>query len=313
MSPDPPDAHTTIRIEGGFPSGDPSGVREAGLIVLRGPELGRRFPIVSATTVIGRLPEADICIPDLSLSRRHCEILREDGHGYTIRDLGSTNGTVLNNAVITTGRLSDGDRIQVGEVLLKFTMADSVDEQFHHEVTKRIRHDRMTGLLNIDAFYQELDQLWPTLRSRKKPLSLIMFDIDGLKRVNDSHGHILGSEVVRRVAVAIREVVEASGGVAGLYGGDEYIAYVHRDDTVATGIADDICARVRNETFTADSGATLSVSISIGIAQYPGGVLDRRTLVHRADLALYAAKQGGRDRAVVFSPELSDQGKGTAP
>ena len=121
-----------------------AGERAAYVIVIRGPEIGRRFSLSDGLEVLGRLSDVEISIADPSLSRRHCEF-RSDREApqprVLLRDLDSTNGTFVNGASVTERELVDGDHIRVGEVVLKFSLLDALEERFHSEVRSLIRRD----------------------------------------------------------------------------------------------------------------------------------------------------------------------------
>ncbi len=288
-------------------SGD-TGERVAFLIVIRGPELGRRFPLSTRRAVLGRSAEVEICIPDPSLSRRHCELscAVEGGQSrFELRDVGSTNGTFVNGARVHEHVLENGDRIGVGEVVLKFSLLDALEQSFHQEVRQRMRRDHLTGLLNLTTFYAELDRALAQSRRDGGSIGLLMLDVDGLKRVNDTHGHLLGAEVVRQVGRCLHENVEPVGGVSALYGGDEFIAYLPgKSGRESVEVAEAVRSQVEATEIGDSQGVTVHVSVCIGVAEYARDAKERSLLVSYADEALYAAKRSGRNRVISFSRAL---------
>src|SRR5688572_21002980 len=103
------------------------GLRAAAcVVVIAGEALGRRVDIGRRRIVVGRSEDADLCIPHSSVSRRHCEVWR-DGDTYRVRDLHATNPTRVNDMTVGETELEDGDHIAVGECLLKFISATSVE------------------------------------------------------------------------------------------------------------------------------------------------------------------------------------------
>ena len=290
--------------------GAAGGDRSATLVVIRGEGLGRRFALEQNTSVIGRLPEVDFWIRNRSLSRRHCEIRRIErggGRAYLLRDLDSTNGSYVNGRRIAERYLKDGDKLSVGDVVLKFVLLDALEESFQQELANRLRRDHLTGLLNLTTFYEELEKELRSAQLEGKRLGLLMLDIDGLKQVNDMHGHQMGTEVIRSVAHCIHRVVASAGGVAALYGGDEFIAYLpgkSESDSVALG--DEIRHQVESTAVRDPHGTVAQVSVCIGVVECSKHGTDGDHLVRRADLALYEAKRSGRNRVVAFFAKLEE-------
>ena len=287
-------------------SGDP----RATLVVIRGEGLGRRYPLEESTNVIGRLPETDIWIRDRSLSRRHCEIHRiERGsrRAYLLRDLGSTNGSYVNGRRADERYLKDGDKLSVGDVVLKFVLLDALEESFQQELANRLRRDHLTGLLNVTAFYEELDKELRLTQVEETRLGLLMLDVDGLKRVNDAYGHQMGTEVIRSVAHCIHGVAASAGGVAAIYGGDEFIVYLPgKGESESVEVGETIRRQVEGTAVRDPQGNVANVSVCIGVVECPEHGTQGEVLVRRADLALYEAKRGGRNRVVAFFAKLEE-------
>lgn len=104
---------------------DPAGDIEPGtaaLIATQGPVVGARYHLETGVTTVGRHPESHIFLDDITVSRRHVEIVADDG-GYRVRDVGSLNGTYLNRKRIDDAELADGDELQVGRYKLQFVIA----------------------------------------------------------------------------------------------------------------------------------------------------------------------------------------------
>jgi len=272
----------------------PPGVRTiARLIVLAGWEIGRVIELTREEMVIGRSATTDIMIPEPLISRRHARIhhLRiGDRDFYEVTDLGSSNGTFVNHAATPSATLVDGDTLQIGPVLFRFVVNDEAEGAFFHEIHRLIHHDQLTGLLTMDAF---LRRVRPELE-RSRVLTLAMTDLDGLKRVNDTHGHIVGRMVVREMGVMFRSVLRV-GDIAGLYGGDEaVVAFPETTLDAAAALAERLRLTVAGHRFE-HAGSEFSVTISQGLAQFPDHGESAEDLIAAADGALYAAKAAGRN------------------
>ncbi len=268
----------------------------ASLIVLSGPEIGREIEIDRTPLVLGRSEDADTVIATQSVSRRHARIdlnKTADQRFYAVTDLGSSNGTFVNGEAAKGTHLRDGDRIRMGEALLKFVLQDEIEAQFHQDVHRLIHHDRLTGLLTMEAFRYRLDA---AIRHHDadRPFSLAMTDLDGLKRVNDNHGHLAGRMVVREMGAMMRQALRAED-VAGLYGGDEaIILFPATALNDAAQVAEELRRIIEAHTFE-HNNKQFSVTISQGLAEWPRHGADAESLIASADAALYAAKADGRN------------------
>ncbi|MFQ5877115.1 MAG: GGDEF domain-containing protein [Acidobacteriota bacterium] len=271
----------------------------ASLVVLEGAEIGRDFRLRRASMLIGRGLESDIRVLDDLASREHARVEcvwdpRTRTQQFRLIDLDSTNHTYLNSRRIERAELRDGDKIQIGETVLKFVLLDDVDARFHEEVRNRISYDRLTGLLTRESLFLALGTELKRCQRYGLPLAVLMMDLDRFKTVNDTHGHLMGSHVLAEVGRLIRESLRGAD-VAGRYGGEEFIAYLAETGPEALKAAERVRRAIASHPFSLD-GRTIGVTISIGIARFPDHGGDLRSLVARADRALYEAKESGRDR-----------------
>lgn len=162
------------------------------------------------------------------------------------------------------------------------------------------RSDVLTGLLNRRSLKEHLDHEWKRSVRHGHPLSCVVLDLDYFKRINDSHGHREGDNVLKLVANLVREQCRA-GDFASRYGGEEF--YVLLTDTNEEG-ATIWAERVRTtlaETTLSVAGQILRLSASLGVAQRCDDTRDPEALLDRADQAMLAAKNGGRNRTVRFT------------
>ena len=155
--------------------------------------------------------------------------------------------------------------------------------------------DGLTGLYNHRYLQVRLDEEIERARAEKEPLSLLFIDLDEFKAFNDSRGHKAGDEMLRRVARAVEKHTRRVDLVA-RYGGDELVvALLGAGTAVAVETAERMRGEIRAE--NADDGA---MSVSIGVATFPGDAGSKDELLDKADWAMYVAKRGGRDRVVAF-------------
>ena len=126
--------------------------RRPALVFLRGELLAVPIPLERDEVLLGRALEADVRVNDPKASRLHARIRteRDPESGetrYRITDLGSTNGTLLNGEPITEATLEDGDKVVIGEHLMRFDMLDEIDREFQRQIHRLLVHDELTGLL----------------------------------------------------------------------------------------------------------------------------------------------------------------------
>jgi diguanylate cyclase (GGDEF)-like protein len=275
----------------------------ASLVVLRGAEIGRDFRLKRGSILLGRSPDADIRILDDLASREHARIefswdAERQRASYHLLDLDSTNHTFVNSKRIDRVELQEGDRVQVGDTVLKFVLLDDIEARYHEEIRNRISYDQLTGLLTKESLFLALGMELKRCLTYGLPLAVLMMDLDRFKAVNDTHGHLMGSHVLAEVGRLIRESIRGSD-VSARYGGEEFVGYLA--DTNAAGAvqaAERIRRSIETHPFTLD-GRTIRVTISIGIAGCPEHGRDIKSLVGSADRALYRAKESGRNRVRV--------------
>jgi len=270
--------------------------RKASLVVLGGWEIGREIELAEHEHVVGRSFSADTRVDSPSVSREHAKIacVQEGGAShFAITDLGSSNGTRVNGALVESTRLDHGDKIQMGDILFKFVLRDEADARFYQDVHRLIHYDQLTGLLTMDAFRR---QLMAEMRKSgvEGHLTIAMTDLDGLKRVNDTYGHLAGRMVVREMGVMMRHALRDQD-LAALYGGDEaVILFPGTGLEQAREIAEALRRTIAERIFE-HHGQTFQVTISQGLSEWPRHGRNVEELIAAADAALYAAKASGRN------------------
>jgi diguanylate cyclase (GGDEF)-like protein len=278
---------------------DAVGVDRPHLVVLQGPSLGDFFEIDGDALVLGSDPfAADLVVRDVEVEPRHAEVYREPGSGgYAVRDVGAGKGVFVNGEVLgcpANGRvLTDGDRIALGDSVLEFSHRDPVKASFYDELHRLVNQDHLTGLLSKDRFDSEFGHHLEAMADEARSLSVLMADIDGLKKINDAHGHLLGEFVVGEIGRIIGELHEGEGRSATRFGGDEYqsvLPGLGKDR--ALEVAEEIRRRVQAHVFE-QGGVTTETTISVGVATYPEDGTTPNDLTRAADKALYRAKRAG--------------------
>jgi diguanylate cyclase (GGDEF)-like protein len=171
-------------------------------------------------------------------------------------------------------------------------------------LTEVATHDGLTGLLNRATLETEVRRAWQRSAARREPLSVIMIDIDSFKAYNDRYGHQSGDDCLRAVAGAVRRVAaRRDGDLVARYGGEELIAVLPGTDrTHAERVAQDLITAVTSLRIAHDTSRSADcVTVSVGVATVnPTPESSHEAAIRVADRALYAAKDAGRDRYVVF-------------
>lgn len=151
--------------------------------------------------------------------------------------------------------------------------------------------DMLTGLPNRRHTLASLETALVAAREKGAPLAVAIFDIDHFKRINDSHGHAVGDNVIRRVAQRAKLPLR-EGDMVGRFGGEEFVCILQGDSALSSEM---VAERMRKAVEVEDGGALPRVTVSIGLAVYAGEAAIE-DLLQRADKALYAAKRDGRNR-----------------
>ena len=225
-----------------------------------------------------------------------------------LNDIGTRTREVASLFEINIGSSTSYEAIlkKANEALVELTLASqqqatTLIEQ-NVQLKKAATTDALTGLATRATFDEFLAEQFKAAASGRTPISLLMLDIDKFKSVNDKHGHPAGDAVIRHVSKLLRSAARATD-LAARYGGEEMtLVLPGTPRALATGIAESIRRAIAANAAPVGSGK-LSVTASIGVASYEPGSPFREPahLIKAADLAVYAAKKGGRDCVKVFS------------
>ncbi len=168
-------------------------------------------------------------------------------------------------------------------------------------LAQQARTDALTGLPNHGAIIAQTDAALAHAAHAGGPLSLLFFDLDHFKAINDTHGHQAGDRVLATVGRRAAAVLRPDD-IIGRYGGEEFLVLLPgAGQQEAAQIAERLRVAMRARPFALPGGSDLTVTVSIGMATCAVGACSRQALLHAADLALYEAKHGGRDR-VCYAP-----------
>jgi two-component system, cell cycle response regulator len=286
--------------------------RRPALVFMRGEHMASPIPLERDEVILGRALEADVRVNDARASRMHARIRIEhdaetDAARYRLTDLGSTNGTLLNGQPVADAFLQNGDKLTIGEHLIRFDLLDDLDREFQRQLYRLIAHDELTGLLTSKSFFSELRREAARAENEGRPFCVLMMDLDHFKRVNDTYGHLVGSQTLEEIGGLITRALRM-GDVAARFGGEEFAAFLlDADCAQALVAAERVRTAIEEHAFAAtrhgsspEENRTLHLTISIGVAAYPDDARDPIELIELADTALYHAKQSGRNRVSAF-------------
>jgi diguanylate cyclase (GGDEF)-like protein len=261
--------------------------------VIAGPELGRRIDLDSGEVDIGRDDGVTLKIDSDLVSRRHATIRRFAGR-FAIADLHSTNGTFVNDKRIKTHKLEDGDQIRVGKVVLKYTEC-AIEAQYHEQIVHRATVDALTGAYNKGYFEEAFKKSFASCREAATPLTLVVFDIDHFKKINDTWGHTAGDAVLKQLGQVVRAQLRPRDTFCRI-GGEEFALLL---EGMPLGAARNAAEVVRGSVETTDfahEGTKIPVTMSLGVVELEKTDMSADSLFQRADGRLYEAKRGGRNR-----------------
>lgn len=265
------------------------------LVVISGRPLGKNFLLNKEKMILGRDLAADISIAETSISRKHTEFAVTPD-GILCKDLGSTNGTFINDEKITTRKLEDGDLIRIGNTILKFLREGNIENVHHVKMYESSSIDGLTGALNKKQISDMIADEFQRASSKNLPFSLLMLDLDHFKKINDTHGHPAGDFVLKSTATLIKDKMTRGQDALGRYGGEEFALILRETPLrIAVDIAERIRVAIEKNSYTFEE-KNIPVTMSIGVASIDSTTKSHDDLIATADKALYDAKNQGRNR-----------------
>jgi diguanylate cyclase (GGDEF)-like protein len=264
------------------------------LVVVLGPDIGSRV-VLDRSVETGRDPACELPLHDDNVSWRHARVEDRGGGEWAVVDLGSTNGTLVDGKPCDGVVLTQGGRVFLGKTVLE-VQKDALRDAQAAEIERLISIDDLSGLWVKRRFDAELESSVAAVLAKSVPaLSVVVMDMDGVKGINDTHGHSLGAFVIGEAGHIIGRQVEGRG-FATRFGGDEFAAAfpgVARAEAVS--LAEEIRLAVVAHVYQLGS-VRVHPGLSCGVAAIPGDAVDAPSLFRAADDAMYRAKRGGKNR-----------------
>lgn len=233
----------------------------------------------------------------------------DDGEAVSVESLleDTTGGEDFREVEATT---RDGETFPINLGIRKWElqgmtfytlMAEDITERkkYQRKIERMARRDNLTDLFNRGTFMEKLSEEYQRVERYDQDLSVIMMDVDHFKDVNDTHGHLVGDEILKGIADTLKEDSRATDFPA-RYGGEEFcVALPETSLDKARGMAE----RLRKHIQESEYSEGVRVTCSIGVAEYDESVEDLDDLLNRADEALYQSKESGRNRTSVWDGE----------
>jgi diguanylate cyclase (GGDEF)-like protein len=283
---------------------------EWALIRYVGNPIGEVLSLGQTGLSLGRAPENQVRLPEPEVSRHHArlELVGQKGLApiVLLSDLGSTNGTYVNGQQIQPRNgpvaLRHGDVIRLGTHAFKLKHMDELEKNYHQAVLAQATVDPLTQLSNRASVLSFLEKHTDLARRYKRPLALILCDLDHFKEVNDRYGHAAGDQVLHSFGAIVCRRLRASDQV-GRIGGEEFLVVLpETGGAEALTVAESLRAGLAAEVMPAPDGENLSVTCCFGVVEYGSNDVDGGSMLARADAALYRAKALGRNRVEFDGP-----------
>jgi diguanylate cyclase (GGDEF)-like protein len=264
------------------------------LVVVLGPDVGMRL-VLDRSVEMGRDPACELPLHDENVSWRHARVEDRGNGEWAAVDLGSTNGTIVNGQPCEGAVLKPGDRIFIGKTVLELQQ-DALRDAQAAELERLISIDELSGLWVKRRFDAQLSSsVTAVLAGTAPPLSVIVMDMDGVKGINDTHGHAMGAFVIGEAGHVIGKGIEGRG-FATRFGGDEFAAALPgKDKSEAVEIAEELRVAVGSHVYERN-GVRVHPGLSCGVATIPGDGADAESVFQAADHAMYRAKRAGKNR-----------------
>ncbi|HNW81658.1 MAG TPA: GGDEF domain-containing protein [bacterium] len=265
------------------------------LLEIYGANMGKRRDIDDDSIVIGRGDDCNIIVNDPSVSRNHMKIFKIDKVFYA-EDLGSTNRTYVNEDEISgIQRLENGDRIKIGNTIFKFISSQDMEAEYYDQLYQFSIKDGLTGLYNRKSFDDKLESEFSRCKRYGHSLSLVMFDIDHFKNVNDTYGHLAGDAVLTNLSKLFGKYFRSVDFIA-RYGGEEFTVILPETPINGALLTTERIRLAVSQNEIYINQHTIKITISAGLAEYNHSYTSPAALIDAADKKLYEAKNNGRNR-----------------
>lgn len=280
------------------------------LLILRGKMTGTFFDLNAEELVAGRSQECDIWIEDNTISRKHFKIKMIKKNGETefyVQDLGSTNGTFVNSTRVEYAKLTNGDKIQISkDTIIQFDWFDRDQRLSNERLYEMGTKDPVTESYNKSFFLQRISDEFSFAQRQNSPLSILIFDIDFFKVINDTYGHLAGDKALQVISIEVQKMIRSED-IFCRYGGEEFVIIMRNTNCqAAVNLAERIRLKIESVRIPYED-KEIKCTISLGVSTLENkNFRDYPALIAEADKFLYQSKGNGRNRvSAVCIPKLS--------
>lgn len=276
-------------------------------IIIRGHPQGHRFSLAAPEMIIGRDESAALVVSDPSISRKHAKITQAEGR-VTLTDLASSNGSFVNDTKLEPGTsvvLMKEDMIKLGNTIFKFLPAGELEIVLYGNLGVAAYTDPLTRIYNKGYLLEALDAEFKRARALHLHLSVLFFDLDHFRSINNTYGHDAGDFALKEFTALIRSGPLRAKDIFARYGGEEFVLLLGgTGPRAAAELAERLRSAITSHDFIYE-GQRLPITTSLGVASLDPSMESAAVLLKAADRALYQAKQAGRNR-VALHPRGSD-------
>jgi two-component system cell cycle response regulator len=269
-------------------------------VLLMGPTpmIGKQWYIEKSEITIGRNPDNFIFVEDRSVSKKHVTIHLK-GNEVSISDLGSTNGTEVSGRKLNSGEkvvLINNDQVKIGNVIFKFLEKGNIETVSSRSTFDKTQLDPLTNIFNKGALLVQGEEVFRKATMTQMALSVIVFDLDNFKTLNDTYGHQAGDYVLRELSDVITNKLIRKGDFFARFGGEEF-SLILLGGNLQKGfeVAERIRQTIESHPFEY-KGTKLKVTISAGVACLEASMAKWDELFEKADKASYVSKKNGKNK-----------------
>ena len=276
----------------------------AHVVCLIGPKrlVGKYWPVSHRKKmVIGRHSGCDVYIKDPSISKKHLLLYtNKENNKVFIEDQNSTNGTIVDDKKVEAQKsieLTDNNKIKMGNIVIKFLDKNNSEIFSVVENYNKVSYDALTGAGNRFMLETKADELFKSRKGKSDSLSLILFDIDHFKNINDTYGHLVGDFILKEV-VRISKTCFRSTDIFTRCGGEEFCVIIESEIHRAKQAIEAARQKIESHVFEYKEHK-IKLTISAGVTHQIKEDGKWKEMYDRADQLLYKAKATGRNK--VFS------------